>query len=90
MCVGMFWPSVGSLRSKYIPESVRSTVMNYFRMPTNLFVLIVLGKVKNLPLNVIFGICVFLNLCSMAAQYYLASNIPQNQVGEIKEETNEC
>lgn len=29
------------MRSKYIPEDCRSTIMNFFRMPLNLFVCVV-------------------------------------------------
>ena len=31
--VGIFWPSMMKMRSQYVPEEVRSTVMNFFRIP---------------------------------------------------------
>jgi len=67
-CVGMFWPSVGRLRATYIPEQVRATIMNYFRIPTNVFVLLILNKVNSLP---IFFICSALLLISLISQILL-------------------
>ena len=29
-CVGMYFPSIGTLRSKYLPDSHRSVMMNLF------------------------------------------------------------
>ena len=44
-CVGIFWPSIMKMRSQYIPEEARSTIMNFFRIPLNIFVCIVLYNV---------------------------------------------
>ncbi|MBA0610877.1 hypothetical protein Godav_011640, partial [Gossypium davidsonii] len=41
-CVGIFWPSIMKMRSQYIPEEARSTIMNFFRIPLNIFVCIAL------------------------------------------------
>ncbi|KAF5734965.1 molybdate-anion transporter [Tripterygium wilfordii] len=56
-CVGLFWPSIMKMRSQYIPEEARSTIMNFFRIPLNLFVCIVLYNVNGLPIGVMFGMC---------------------------------
>lgn len=45
-CVGIFWPSIMKMRSQYIPEEARSTIMNFFRIPLNIFVCIVLYNVS--------------------------------------------
>jgi MFS transporter, MFS domain-containing protein family, molybdate-anion transporter len=37
-CVGMYFPSIGLLRSKYVPDSHRSVIMNLFGIPLNLLV----------------------------------------------------
>jgi hypothetical protein len=37
-CVGMYFPSIGSLRAKYIPDKYRSVIMNLFGIPLNLIV----------------------------------------------------
>lgn len=46
-CVGIFWPSMMKMRSQYIPEEARSTIMNFFRIPLNVFVCIVLYNVSD-------------------------------------------
>ncbi|PPE02929.1 hypothetical protein GOBAR_DD00051 [Gossypium barbadense] len=72
-CVGIFWPSIMKMRSQYIPEEARSTIMNFFRIPLNIFVCIVLYnthayysvtncaglplKVNAFPITVMFGMC---------------------------------
>lgn len=50
-CVGIFWPSIMKMRSQYIPEESRSTIMNFFRIPLNIFVCIVLYNVSTLSLS---------------------------------------
>lgn len=52
-CVGIFWPSMMKMRSQYIPEEARSTIMNFFRIPLNLFVCVVLYNVSVLSLCLI-------------------------------------
>ncbi|URE33725.1 hypothetical protein MUK42_07371 [Musa troglodytarum] len=46
-CVGIFWPSIMKMRSQYIPEEARSTIMNFFRIPLNIFVCVVLYNVDS-------------------------------------------
>ncbi|KAH7725501.1 Major facilitator superfamily domain-containing protein 5 [Aphelenchoides avenae] len=75
MCVGIFWPAMGYLRGKYVPEQTRSTTMNFFRVPLNLIVVIVL--LQNLSMYIIFQFCVlFLLLATFTQQalYSLAKN----------------
>lgn len=67
-CVGMFWPSISTLKGAYIPEEVRSTVMNYFRIPTNMVVLLTLNNVQKMHYSIVFSICVGLILVAMIAQ----------------------
>ncbi|KAH7659583.1 Molybdate-anion transporter protein [Dioscorea alata] len=56
-CVGIFWPSIMKMRSQYIPEESRSTIMNFFRIPLNVFVCIVLYNVNAFPITIMFGMC---------------------------------
>lgn len=44
--VGLFWPSMMKMRSQHVPEEMRATVINLFRVPLNLFVCIVLYNVS--------------------------------------------
>ncbi|KAI8467976.1 MAG: general substrate transporter-like protein [Monoraphidium minutum] len=57
-CVGVFWPSMMKMRSDYVPEELRATIINIFRIPLNLFVCVVLGNVEAFPLAGMFGLCV--------------------------------
>ena len=63
-CVGVFWPSMMALRARFVPEELRSTIINIFRIPLNLFVCLILYEVSSFPLSVMFGLCVvFLLVC---------------------------
>ena len=68
--VGVFWPSMMKMRSKYVPEEVRSTVINIFRMPLNVFVCAILFNVDGENLGMMFFMCsLFLGLacvCQLA------------------------
>eukprot|EP00636_Phaeomonas_parva_P006210 CAMPEP_0118866648 /NCGR_PEP_ID=MMETSP1163-20130328/10480_1 /TAXON_ID=124430 /ORGANISM="Phaeomonas parva, Strain CCMP2877" /LENGTH=471 /DNA_ID=CAMNT_0006800979 /DNA_START=76 /DNA_END=1491 /DNA_ORIENTATION=+ len=55
--VGMFYPAYGTLRGKYVPEAKRSAIMNLFRVPLNLFVVLVLGNVDSLSTSAVFALC---------------------------------
>lgn len=66
--VGLFWPAMGTMRGKYVPEATRATIMNIFRVPLNLIVVIILTQ--NLPMDVIFQCCVvFLIIASLCQQF---------------------
>lgn len=45
ICVGCFYPLIMRLRATYVPENLRSTIMNFFRIPLNIFVCILLYNV---------------------------------------------
>jgi MFS transporter, MFS domain-containing protein family, molybdate-anion transporter len=50
-CVGMYFPSIGTLRSKYVPDSHRSVIMNLFGIPLNLLVVSVFLSASKLGLK---------------------------------------
>ncbi|KAL6280689.1 hypothetical protein ACE6H2_017570 [Prunus campanulata] len=65
-CVGIFWPSIMKMRSQYIPEEARSTIMNFFRIPLNIFVCVVLYNVDAFPITIMFGMCsIFLSVAAV-------------------------
>jgi hypothetical protein len=37
---GIFYPLMSSLKSQMIPEKLRSTIMNFFRVPINIFAIL--------------------------------------------------
>eukprot|EP01040_Poterioochromonas_malhamensis_P008711 gene8711-9430_t len=51
MCVGLYFPLIGTLRSKYIPDSHRSVIMNLFGIPLNLIVVSVFLSIKSLGMK---------------------------------------
>lgn len=50
-CVGMYFPSIGTLRSKYFPDSHRSVIMNLFGIPLNALVVTVFLSIKRLGVS---------------------------------------
>jgi MFS family permease len=50
-CVGMYFPSIGTLRSKYVPDSHRSVIMNLFGIPLNVLVVGVFLSIQKLGLQ---------------------------------------
>ncbi|CAF1314601.1 unnamed protein product [Adineta steineri] len=54
-CIGVYQPSISLLRSQYLPNSARATLMNYFRIPR--FFLMFVATFWHLPLAVIFAYC---------------------------------
>ncbi|XP_031474340.1 uncharacterized protein LOC116246666 [Nymphaea colorata] len=94
-CVGIFWPSIMKMRSQYIPEEARSTIMNFFRIPLNIFVCIVLYNVNAFPITVMFGMCsIFLFMASILQRRLmfvaeLHKQKPQDGWSAIKERNPE-
>ncbi|PKI53887.1 hypothetical protein CRG98_025681 [Punica granatum] len=86
-CVGIFWPSIMKMRSQYIPEEARSTIMNFFRIPLNIFVCIVLYNVDAFPITVMFGMCsIFLFVASLLQRRLMViSDKPKTEGRELKE-----
>lgn len=55
-CVGMYFPSIGTLRSKYVPDSHRSVIMNLFGIPLNVLVVTVFLSISKLGVTGALGI----------------------------------
>jgi len=69
-CVGIFWPAMCTMRGKYVPEETRSTVMNFFRIPLNLIVVVIL--LSDFSMKEMFIICavfLFLSFCCQQILY---------------------
>merc|ERR1719350_2073267 len=59
MSLGMYFPSIGTLRSSLVPGSHRSTIINLFRIPLNLLTVATLLAIKSGVVEdrqVVFGI----------------------------------
>ena len=86
MMCGLFFPTYGSLRAVYIPEEQRSTIMNFFRVPLNLFVIIVLIKKHSFSNEITFGVCMVAHISSLALwhAFSLTNDRVQNLSGGNK------
>jgi MFS family permease len=73
VCVGMFWPCSGVMRSKYVPEEVRATTMNFFRVPLNLIVVCVLSNIGKLSEFAVFLLCTACILPALLCQIQLVA-----------------
>lgn len=63
-CVGAYWPAIGTVKSEVVPEAIRATTYNLYRVPLNAVVCGIL--LTNVSLGTAFSICTFLLLLSMA------------------------
>jgi len=87
ICVGMFWPSSGLMRSRYVPEEVRATVMNIFRIPLNIIVVLVLANISKLDETGVFIATVLCLLPALACQIHLVSLTVESPAHSSKKET---
>jgi MFS transporter, MFS domain-containing protein family, molybdate-anion transporter len=71
ICCGIYFPSQGTLRSYIVPEESRSTIMNFFRVPLNILVVLILLFSDRLSNSFVFLMCSIALLCAAAAQYRL-------------------
>lgn len=71
LCVGMYYPLIARLRSHYIPEAYRSTIMNLFRIPLNAMVVIVLFRAGQIADGTIYMFCASWLLLAAVATHLL-------------------
>jgi MFS transporter, MFS domain-containing protein family, molybdate-anion transporter len=83
-CVGVFYPAYGCIKSEKIPEEIRSAVMNIFRIPLNLFVLVLLLKIKYFSSESVFMICAVAHAISFVCYAYFYSSSKQGTVAEYE------
>lgn len=70
-CVGVFFPCLGLLRSKVIPDSIQGSVMNIFRVPLNVLVVVGTKLTDIYPTQTVFSIIVTWLLVGAAMQVAL-------------------
>ena len=73
--VGVFYPSYGVIKSEEIPEEIRSSVMNIFRIPLNAFVVILLLKIKYLSPQIVFSVCTASHAVAFLCYFYFYSSL---------------
>lgn len=82
--VGMFYPAYGVIKSEIIPEEIRSSVMNLFRIPLNAFVVLLLLKIKFFTPSTVFSICTLTHFVSLCSYGYFYSSVPHVLTNEDK------
>jgi hypothetical protein len=68
---GIFSPLFSSLRAQMIPEKLRSTIMNFFRMPINICAILCLFGTSYLSTYQICMICALIMLVAAILNIYL-------------------
>lgn len=68
---GLYFPAMGTMRAKYVPEVTRSAIMNYFRVPLNLIVCITLYL--NMDNTIVFQLCAVMMAVAVICQQRLFS-----------------
>ncbi|CEM16856.1 unnamed protein product [Vitrella brassicaformis CCMP3155] len=63
VCCGVYFPSYYTLRSSIVPDQGRATILNFYRVPLNLIVVVICTQTGNLSTAVIFLTC-FAMLCA--------------------------
>lgn len=72
-CVGMYWPAVGTIKSEVVPEGIRATMYNLYRVPLNA---VVCGILLN---N--FSLAQAFSMCTMLLGISCASTLPMLWAG---------
>lgn len=80
VCVGMYWPCIGTLKSQLVPEENRAAVYTLFRVPLNAIVIGVL--LTDMTTFTIFKVCTTLLLLATGAAVILTVNPPARTVSK--------
>lgn len=77
MCVGLFMPVAGTLRSKYVPDALQGGILNIFRLPLNAVVVAGTHATDVLDPAIVF---VMVSGCFLAAAIIQATMISKPSV----------
>ena len=75
VCVGLFWPSLGYLRARYVSEECRATTLSLFRVPLNVIVVVVLANIEAMHERQVLMLCVAVLLPALACQWALVRRV---------------
>jgi hypothetical protein len=78
LCVGVYFPCMGTMKSGIVPEESRAALYNLFRVPLNVIVLGVL--LSDMSSAVAFSWSAALLLCGAGLQFHLASRLKAAQL----------
>jgi MFS family permease len=90
--VGLYFPTLGTLRGKYIPADSRAAIMSFYRVPLNFIVVFTLIFSDSFDLRTVFIICVLELAGALYCQMQLAKHRtegPADELPVIIEQTHE-
>lgn len=85
---GVFYPAMGSLRGKILPEANRAAIIGWFRVPLNFIVVIFLLMIRTATHKHLFAGCFILCLCSVFAHSKVTQILGQELAQETKAPTS--
>jgi len=85
-CVGAYFPAVGLLKSKIVPERIRGTMYNLLRVPLNIIVVSLL--LGNFSILTCFLICATLLCCGMLAAGWLPRDSEPEEIKPVNVNTD--
>merc|ERR1712232_780378 len=68
-CVGLYFPLMGTLKGDIVPEDMRSTIYNIYRLPLNVMVLLPL--LMNFSISTTFIVTTAILINAMTCQFFL-------------------
>jgi len=83
--VGMFYACAATMRSEYIPDHLQSSIMNIFRLPLNILVVVGTKMSDQADPSMVFFTCSLWFLGASILQYTLTRVIEAEEVHEKKE-----
>jgi len=81
-CVGLYFPMMGTLKGDIVPEDMRSTIYNIYRLPLNIIVLMPL--LLNFSISTTFTVTTSILGVAVASAFVLKSQ-PKNKRGQHQE-----
>jgi MFS family permease len=80
---GLYFPAIGCLRSTIIPEECRSAIMNFFRMPMNFLVVLMLANVDRFSNRAVFMAAASLLALALFALHQLRCTMSSSEGASI-------
>lgn len=76
-CCGIYFPTAGVIKSEVVPERVRGTMYNIYRVPLNAVVVVLL--LSDISLVRCFGVCATLLSVALVAAIAIGFNTPSKE-----------
>merc|ERR1719231_1368419 len=70
-CVGLYFPMIGTLKGDIVPEDMRATIYNLYRLPLNVIVLMPL--LMNFSISTTFSVTTSILGIAVLSAYFLKS-----------------